>query len=314
MTIIDSEPSRTSLSPVEPVALRPLGFGEVLDTAFNLFKRNFKAVLVISAAIMVPLTLLGGAAAAGLAPSDFSALDDPAADVEDVLGVLGGLFGAVGIGSLLQVVGSILVQAATTRVYSESYRGASLSAVEGLRLALPRLLAMVGLTIVTSLGTFIGLLFCFGPGIWLYAAWGVAPAALIAENKGVFSAMSRSFQLVKGNWWRVFGLLVLSTILVGVITSVVTAPLQFGVGIGAGLSGDPSEVFSGGFLALNTVVTGLVTAITLPFTAAVVVAIYYDLRVRKEGYDLDRLIADLGDTPDLPRPPSADPTDPFGLG
>lgn len=299
---------------MEPVALRPLSFGEVLDTAFNLFKRNFKSVLVISAAIMVPLTLLGAAAAAGLAPSDFSALEDPSADVDDVLGVMGGLFGAIGIGSLLQMLGSILVQAATTRVYSESYRGGSLAPGEGLRLAVPRLLAMVGLTIVTSFGMFFGLLFCFGPGIWLYGVWGVAPAVLIAENKGVFAAMGRSFQLVKGNWWRVFGLLVLSTILVAVITSVVTAPLQFGVGLGAGLSDDPSDVFSGGYLALNTVVTGLATAITLPFTAAVVVAIYYDLRVRKEGYDLDRLIADLGEAPDLPRPPSADPTDPFGLG
>jgi hypothetical protein len=57
-----------------------------------------------------------------------------------------------------------------------------------------------------------------------------------------------------------------------------------------------------------------VTAITLPFTAAVVVAIYYDLRVRKEGYDLERLIADLGEAPAGQGPPSADPTDPFGLG
>lgn len=299
---------------VEPIALRPLNFGEVLDTSFNLFKRNFKAAVLVSAVIMVPLSLLGGLAAAGLAPTDFAALEDPNASFEDVLGVFGGVFGAIGLASLIQVLGSILVQAATTRIYSESYRGGSMSAGDALRHGLRRLPAMLGLTLVTAIGSFLGLLLCIAPGVWLYAAWGVAPAALIVEEIGPLRSLRRSFNLVKGNWWRVFGLLFLSLLLVSVITSIVTAPLQIGMTFGAGFSGSPEAAFSGSFLALNTIVSGIATAITLPFTAAVVVAIYYDLRVRKEGYDLDRLIADLGEAPDPASPPTADPTDPFGLG
>jgi hypothetical protein len=299
---------------MEPVALRPLNFGEVLDTAFNLFKRNFKAVVLVSAVIMVPLSLLGAAAAAGLAPSDLSALEDPNADLEDILGIFGGFFGALGLGSLLQIVGSILVQAATTRIYSESYRGGSMSAGEAMRHGVRRLPGMLGLTLLTTIGTFFGFLLCIAPGVWLYAAWGVAPAALIAEPTSAIKALGRSFNLVKGNWWRVFGLLVLAAVLVGVITGAVTAPLQFGATFGSGFADNPELVFSGTYLALNTLVTGVVTAVTLPFTAAVVVAIYYDLRVRKEGYDLERLIADLGAAPDASTPPTADPSDPFGLG
>jgi uncharacterized membrane protein len=299
---------------MEPVALRPLNFGEVLDTSFNLFKRNFKAVVLVSAVIMVPLSLLGAAAAAGLAPSDLSALEDPNADIEDILGVFGGFFGALGLGSLLQIVGSILVQAATTRIYSESYRGGSMSAGDALRHGMSRLPGMLGLTLLTTIGTFLGIILCIAPGVWLYAAWGVAPAALIAEPTSATKALGRSFNLVKGNWWRVFGLLVLAAVLVGVITGAVTAPLQIGATFGSGFADNPEFVFSGAYLALNTLVTGVVTAITLPFTAAVVVAIYYDLRVRKEGYDLERLIADLGAAPDGPTAPTADPSDPFGLG
>ena len=299
---------------MEPVALRPLNFGEVLDTSFNLFKRNFKAVVLVSAVIMVPLSLLGAAAAAGLAPSDLSALEDPNADLEDILGIFGGFFGALGLGSLLQIVGSILVQAATTRIYSESYRGGSMSAGEAMRHGVRRLPGMLGLTLLTTNGTFFGFLLCIAPGVWLYAAWGVAPAALIAEPTSAIKALGRSFNLVKGNWWRVFGLLVLAAVLVGVITGAVTAPLQFGATFGSGFADNPELVFSGTYLALNTLVTGVITAVTLPFTAAVVVAIYYDLRVRKEGYDLERLIADLGAAPDASTPPTADPSDPFGLG
>jgi hypothetical protein len=220
---------------MEPVALRPLNFGEVLDTSFNLFKRNFKAVVLVSAAIMVPLSLLGAAAAAGLAPSDLSALDDPNADVEDILGLFGGFLGAIGLGSLLQIVGSILVQAATTRIYSESYRGGSMAAGDALRHGFGRLPGMLGLTLLTTIGTFAGLILCLAPGVWLYAAWGLAPAALIAEPTSPIKALGRSFNLVKGNWWRVFGLLLLAGILVAIISGTVTAPLQLGATFGVGI-------------------------------------------------------------------------------
>ena len=299
---------------MEPVALRPLGFGEILDTSFNLFKRNFKSAVIVSAVIMVPLTLIGAAASAGLAPSDLAALDNPNATPEEILSVMGGLFGAIGIGSVLQIVGSVLVQAATTRIYSENYRGAKMDPGDALRYGLRRLPAMIALTIVTSLGMAFGLLFCLIPGIWLYAAWGLAPAALIAEGDGPIESLRRSFRLVKGAWWRVFGMLVVASILVAVITGVVTTPIQLAVTFGSGFADAPNANM-GAFLAVNTLISGLATALTLPFTAAVVVALFFDQKVRKEGYDLERLIADLGDAPTGHTPPSAsDPSDPFGLG
>lgn len=297
------------------IALRPLSFGEVLDTAFNLFKRNFKTAVAVSAVIMIPLALLGGAASAGLAPGDLAILEDPDPAPEAVLGLLGSLMGAASIGALIQTFGSLLVQAATTRLYAESYRGSVLPMGDALRYGLRRLPAMLGVTIVSSVVAFVGLLLCIAPGVWLYTAWAVAPAALIAEEIGPIRSLGRSFQLVKGSWWRTFGLLLVANILVTVLVSLVTAPLQIALGFGTAMS-DPTAAFSGGYLAANTIISGVVTAVTVPFLAAVIVAIYFDLRVRKEGYDLERLIADL-DTPAPPVPPTGagpgDP-DPFGLG
>jgi len=299
---------------VEPVALRPLSFGEILDTSFNLFKRNFKSAVIVSAVIMVPLTLLGAAATAGLAPADLAAIEDPNASVEEVLSLMGALFGAIGIGTLLQLLGSILVQAATTRIYSENYRGIKIDPGDALRFGLRRLPAMIGLTLVTSIGMLIGFILCLAPGIWLYAAWGLAPAALIAEGAGPIQSLRRSFALVKGSWWRVFAMLFVASLLVAVITSVVTAPIQFAVTFGSGFADSPDTAM-GGFLAANTLISGLATALTLPFSAAIVVALYFDQKVRKEGFDLERLIADLGEPPGAVAPPNtADPSDPFGLG
>lgn len=299
---------------MEPVALRPLAFGEILDTSFNLFKRNFKSAVIVSAVIMVPLSLLGAAASAGLAPADLGALDNPNASAEEILSVMGGLFGAIGIGSMLQLLGSVLVQAATTRIYSENYRGIKVEPGDALRFGLRRLPAMIGLTIISSIGMGLGLLFCLIPGVWLYAAWGLAPAALIAEDNGPIESLRRSYRLVKGSWWRVLGMLIVATIIVTVIVSIVTTPIQLAVTFGSGFADAPNQAM-GGFLAANTLISGLATALTLPFSAAVVVALFYDQKVRKEGYDLERLIADLGEAPGAPSPPSAsDPTDPFGLG
>ena len=299
---------------MEPIALRPLAFGEVLDTSFNLFKRNFKSAVVVSAVIMIPLTLLGAAASAGLAPTNLAALEDPNVTPEELLSVMGGFFGALGVGALLQLLGSVLVQAATTRIYSENYRGIKVQPGDALRFGLTRLPAMIGLTLLSSIGTLVGTLFCIIPGVWLWAAWGLSPAALISEGAGPVRSLGRSFQLVKGAWWRVFGMLFVTTILVAIITSIVTSPLQIAVTFGSGFASSPEAVFSSGYLAANTLISGLATAITLPFTAAVVVALYFDQRVRKEGYDLERLIADLGDPPPSATTPTSDPTDPFGLG
>ncbi len=294
--------------------LRPLSFGEVLDTSFNLFKRNFKTVTVISAVVMIPLALLGALATAGLAPTDLAPLDDPQASIEDVLGVLLPLYGALGAGLLLQFFGQVLVQAATTRVYAEAYHGGTIGIREGLRVGLRRLPAMLGLTIVSSIGMLVGFVLCIIPGVWVYVAWALSPAALITEDKGPFSALRRSMSLVKDSWWRTFGLLVVVNLLVGVIVSVVTFPIQIAGTFGAAAAADPSALFSGTFLAVNTFVSGLVNAFTLPFLAGVVVAIYFDQRVRKEGFDLDRLIADLGDEPERHDGQWSEPTDPFGLG
>jgi hypothetical protein len=297
-------------------------------------------VLVVSAVIMVPLILLAGAASAGLAPGDLSVLEDPDIDPEDFFAVFSGAMGAILapslIGSLVQQIGTVLVQAGTTKVYGRSYQGEKMGPGEALRDGLRKYVPMLGLWLITGVASFLpiafavmvglviggvpGLLVGFAlfmlvgiPGVvWLSTVWGVAPAALITEDIGIFAALARSYRLVKGNFWRTLGLIFVAQILVGIIVGVVIAPLQFGLSFGMGLN-DPDAVFGPAYLAASTILSGIATAFTIPFVAAVVVAIYFDLRVRKEGFDLEQMIAELGG-PAIPVQTDTDQSDPFGLG
>lgn len=294
--------------------LRPLTFGEILDTAFNLYKRNFKTAVTVSAIVIIPLSVLAALATAGLAPTDSSALLDPDVGIEELIGYFGGFFGAIFVGSIPLYIGTVLVQASATRVFSETYRGRTLELSEAFRIGLRRSPAMLGLLFLSGLGTTVGVILCFLPGIWLYVLWSLSPPALMAEDLGPIKAMKRSMLLVKGYWWRSFGLLVVANLIIGVISSLVTSPLQLAISFGSAFGDDPTAVLGPNVLALTTFANGVVQAFTLPFVAAVVVAIYYDLRVRKEAYDLDSLFLELGEetTPSASAPDNGE--DPFGLG
>jgi hypothetical protein len=110
-------------------------------------------------------------------------------------------------------------------------------------------------------------------------------------------ALKRSAALVRGSWWRVLGIIVVGVLLVSVVAGVLQGILTL---IPAALADGNDAV-----LALATVVSGTVAGtLTTPFTAAVFSLVYFDQRVRREGFDLELLAQGLGErAPD----PSASP-------
>lgn len=294
-----------------PPTLRPLTFGEVLDTSFNLFKRNFKVAFGISATIMIPLTLIASLGAVGLIPADMSVLTETNPDPEELLAFFVPFLGVFGFFALVQILGQMLVQAATLRVYSATYRGETLTFGPALRHGLRRLLAMLGLTIVSSILFLVGAVLCLAPGIWYFVPMTLTPAALIAEHKGVFAAIGRGIDLVRQNWWRTAGLVLVTQMLIGIAANIITTPIQL-----AAMSPtmfDPEALPSPAGLGAVLFASGVASAFTLPFASAVAVAIYYDLRVRKEGFDLEQMITELGETPETGGDRPSD-SDSFGLG
>ena len=126
------------------------------------------------------------------------------------------------------------------------------------------------------------------PGIWLFVSWTVAVPALLTEDVRGLKALRRSFQLVRGMWWRTFAIFLLGYILAGILSSIVS-----GVVVGIAFAAD-SPVAEFAVTALANILGALVST---PFTAAFVTVLYVDLRVRKEGFDLQLLFERLGGAP-----------------
>lgn len=111
----------------------------------------------------------------------------------------------------------------------------------------------------------------------------------IPARVGVMGALKRSWQLVKGRFWRVFGVLLFA----GVVVNIVSYALQFGLGLLVGTLGawaGNGDSGAGTVAVAVGVAAGLATVLTLiaslAFMSAVQALIYLDLRMRREGLDL----------------------------
>jgi hypothetical protein len=126
-----------------------------------------------------------------------------------------------------------------------------------------------------------------------------AAPAVVIEGQSVFGALRRSQELVRNQWWRCFGTYVLLSLVTGAVTYAVALP----IGI---LTMLPFAERSPALAqALNQGIGMAVQVFAQPIQVIGVVLLYYDLRVRKEGFDLELLARSLGTTvsPDLSAQP-----------
>jgi hypothetical protein len=117
----------------------------------------------------------------------------------------------------------------------------------------------------------------------------LAPAALVLERTGVFASLRRASTLSHQQFWRIFGIYLLTALVVGVAAQVLAIPLGFAALAGplvvSGTAGSLIYVFA---TYLSQILVG---AVTTPFTSAVVALQYVDQRIRKEGLDVQLIAA-----------------------
>jgi hypothetical protein len=208
----------------------------------------------------------------------------------------------------LSILGYLLGTVACYRAIADTYLGRETDAKESLRYAGSRLGATLWLTIVLVVGLVAGFIALILPGIWLSIAWSVAYPVMLVEGTGGVAALKRSFKLTEGRWWATLGRLLVAYILVLVFTTV--ASLLFLIPAEWAVSDT-----SFGALVLESAANFVVSLVTTPFIAAVATLVYFDLRVRKEGFDLALLAERMGGGPaaaPAPAPASASERDAFG--
>ncbi|WP_051812678.1 hypothetical protein [Kitasatospora sp. MBT63] len=287
------------------IPLRPLGVGELLDGSFTTVRKYWRTTLALSLGFAaftqtVETVLRWWAQQDGGAVADLVAALVPTV-LQGVLGIL--------LGGLLTIVVSkgVLGEQITVR---EAWQSA--------RSQLGRLTGLTFLTFLIIVGVFavaavppvlLAISNGTGPGVLLLAmlmaliAGGVAgylgilfslaPPALMLERQGVLTSLSRSRRLVRGSWWRIFGVHLLTSFILGVVSTVAVLPFLlvatvFGnSGAFDQLTGDKGADLNLLGLVVIGIGSTLVATVTIPVNAAVTVLLYIDRRIRREALDIE---------------------------
>lgn len=271
------------------IPLRPLSVGEILDGAVQTMRRHPALVFGVSAIVAVV------AGALDLASSYWflSDLPDPgqlgpAATQEEQMRFLSETFGrllaTLGVTLVISLLIRTFLAGFITVVVGKAVLGRPATLRESLTELRPRLLPLLGLTVLVTIIVAVASVFLIIPGIWLWAMLNLAAPALVLEQGRVGQAMKRSWRLVSGSWWRVFGILLLTGIAAAIISMVIEIPF----GVGLGFSASSADVANQSFGSQLLAALGGVVAETIvgPFTAAATALLYIDQRMRKEGMDI----------------------------
>ncbi len=294
--------------------LRPLAVGEIVDAAIKLIRANARVLFTISAIVLIPLGLIQGFVSALGLPDAFATFDALPVDgsitqeqFNDLLSTLGQLLLLALATAIITGLGSVLVQGASAKALTDVYQGGEPSWQDSLRFGFRRFFPILGATILIGVASAIGLVFCLAPGIWLFTSWSVTVPALVVENKGPIQAMGRSFELVRRRFWPVLGAVALSYLVYFVVSQVI------GLITGA-TTFTGTATPSGGDIWISTIGSTITSVLVLPFMAAVFIVLYFDLRVRAEGYDLQVMASEIHQDQPPNQLPGTEPDDPFGLG
>jgi hypothetical protein len=273
--------------------LRPLGLGEILDVGIKLYLRNWRTLIACVVWVVLPVQILSVLLTLSIAPEQLDITSTETIDPGDEDAFLA----SQGIVALLQGVVYLLSTAACFKAVADAYLGSTPAAGRSLSFALRRLPGLIWLGVVLFAALALALVALIIPSIWLGVAWSLAVPALLFERTSAFGALRRSYRLVKGNWWKTALTLLVGVFLVSFLAGIIQALLLLVAAVAADGS-DAVNAFA------NVVASTAGSVLTTPFTSAVVTLIYFDRRVRKEGFDLRLLAEGLGEErdPDAPLP------------
>jgi len=300
------------------VPLRPLTLGEIFDGAFGAIRHNPRVMLGMSTLVVVVATIVGaliGYAFSGYVADAFFALPSDAglggletefATMYSSLagtGLATGLATPVVAGLLTVSIGQSVIgrKATVGEVWSQVGRRA------WFLIGFSLLLGIVFALVVTLLVLLAVLAFAVDPGlgavtillaipaylaaiVWIGARTGLVPPALALEGQPFWPTVARVWRLTRGSFWRLVGIYLLAYVAIAVVTQIIATPFSFvgGIALGAGQALVGNLVMTLG-VAVSTIATTL-------FLGSIVALLYIDVRMRREGLDVE-LAAAAGEQP-----------------
>ncbi|MEN8650069.1 hypothetical protein ABCR94_05360 [Streptomyces sp. 21So2-11] len=299
------------------IPLRPLGIGEILDGAVSTMRAHWRTVLGITITVSVITQLCDILIQRYLLPAPPEV--DPNASPSEALNqaVDSTVTSVVNATPALAIalIGTLFTTALLTMVISRSVIGREVTLSDAWCESRPQLPKLLGLTVLLPLMAFaimavgilpgvllgdtagvglslLGGLAAFIVTVWLMIRFSLASPALMLEKQSIMKSLSRSAKLVRGTWWRIFGILVLTGLLTLIVSMIIAVPfgaIAYAVD-GDGLSGlftGASPEFGWPFLIVTGIGSVIASSITYPISAGVTVLLYIDQRIRREALDLD---------------------------
>lgn len=298
------------------VPLRPLTLGEIYDGAFSAIRHNPAVMLGVATLVLLVATVLGVLVGQLVVPSLAATFGSITAQEPELAGfdTMYAQIIATSLGSLVTVLlAAPVVEGILTVSVSQSVIGRKLSVRDVWARVRPRVGILIGWALLRTLGvivlfslwtlllvlvivavgdwsvgatvllTVLMILVLLAGTVWLGVRLGLVAPALVLEGRGLGTTLGRAWRLTRGVFWRLFGIYLLASVIVNIASSIITYPIQAGSGF---LTMSGTGVATLGTVLALVLATVISTAITTIFLSSVVAILYIDVRMRREGLDV----------------------------
>jgi uncharacterized membrane protein YesL len=272
-----------------PVTLRPMAAGDILDAAFGLYRKHFRTQFIIVAMVNVPLLALslGLSLVTPLSAALPSAAQFGLLAATSMLSIIAGL---------LSFAANVLQTSALVQAVSEQYFGRPVTWRQAYRqtfrhgasLLVGSILLGVTVGVIVACSIFM----CFVPAIVLLppllTRWLFMYQGIMLEDLDAVESLRRSWHLVRGQFWRTLGI----GLALGVLYYLISiGPTYLVLFLALSLSG------AEWIILLSSALSGVISMLFTPVLVGSLTILYYDLRMRQEGFDLLWLANEIAPLP-----------------
>jgi hypothetical protein len=258
-----------------PFSLQPMGVGELIDAAIKLYRSQWKRLMAIVAIALVPITFLQVFITRSLGTS-FSTPSTVPEDVDTTL-IAGGV-----VALLEFLVVQPFLTAAMAKASADVYLGHPVLVGPTFKFAVSRIHSILWISILSGLAILLGFVLLIVPGVILLVRWFFGSTVFVIEGRKGSKALGRSWGLAQGHFWKVLGTFLLASIMAAVVQGILSIPGEAAFAA-IGPAGWP----------LYAIGLSLAAILTAPFTTLIAVLLYFDLRIRKEAFDLEIMAREM---------------------